>query len=57
MTSRVESGELTNIPVISVVVGYKLNEETDRLNVYMTKEMADQMSEHLATIQAQTFLG
>ena len=53
--SRVESGDVTNIPVIPVVVSYKLSEETDRLNVYMTKEMADQMRERLATIQAQAF--
>jgi hypothetical protein len=53
--SRVESGDVTNIPVIPVVLGYKLTEETDRLNVYMTKEMADQMRERLATIQAQAF--
>ncbi len=58
--SRVESGDVTNIPVIPVipvVLGYKLNEETDRLNVYMTKEMADQMRERLGTIQAQAFSG
>ena len=54
---RVESGEVTNIPVIPVVLGYKLNEETDRLNVYMTKEMADQMRERLGTMQAQAFSG
>jgi hypothetical protein len=55
MSSSGESGDVTNIPVIPVVVSYKLSEETDRLNVYMTKEMADQMRERLATIQAQAF--
>lgn len=55
MSSNRESRDVTNISVIPVVVSYMFSEETDRLNVYMTKEMADQMRERLGTIQAQAF--
>ena len=50
---KAKQDKLDDIPSLPISLGVILDEDSDLLNIYMTKEMGGQMRKWLASIQAE----